>query len=53
MTWEEIIADEGYHPYGETVQRLREEGWEYVKDLNVACDKDFVIAITSCSLATN
>jgi hypothetical protein len=41
---EEVFEEEGYLPYDERVQRLREESWEWVKDLQVVWDKDLALA---------
>jgi hypothetical protein len=43
-TVEEIFEEEGYLPYDERVQGLRRESWEWVKDLQVAWDKDVALA---------
>ena len=44
MNLEEILKDEGYDPYNERVQKIKDEGWEYVKDLHVAWDKEMALA---------
>ena len=44
MTMEEILKDEGYEPYDERVQKIKSEGWEYVKDLHAAWDKEMALA---------
>jgi hypothetical protein len=44
VTMEELLKDEGYEPYDERVQKIRDEGWEYVKDLHVAWDKEMALA---------
>ena len=43
-TVEEIFEEEGYLPYDERVQGLWWERWEWVKDLQVAWDKDVALA---------
>ena len=44
MTMEELLKEEGYEPYNERVQKIKDEGWEYVKDLHVAWDKEIALA---------
>ena len=44
VTMEEVFADEGYNPHDERVQRIKEAGWEYVKNLHDAWDKETTLA---------
>jgi hypothetical protein len=44
LTMEEIFKEEGYDPYHPTVRRIKEKGWEYVKNLHVAWDKGLALA---------
>jgi hypothetical protein len=43
LTMEEIFKEEGYDPYDPAVQKIKEEGWEYVKDLHAAWDKGLAL----------
>jgi len=44
LKMEEIFRDEGYDPYDDRVQQIRAEGWEHVKDLHAAWDKEIALA---------
>ena len=44
VTLDEIFEDEGYDPYDDKVQKIRAEGWEYVKDLHAAWEKEMALA---------
>lgn len=43
---EDVFALDGYDAYDERVQQMREEGWEFVKDLSLHWDKERTLKST-------
>jgi hypothetical protein len=44
MTMEEMFEEEGYFPWDERVQKMKKEGWEYVKGLHAAWDREMALS---------